>query len=218
MKDKTVIVFGAGRFGSALATELFENNVEVMIVDIDGEKIQNIAPKVTTAVEADIMDEAALDELGVSNFDIAVIAIGSNLEASIVATVYCKEKNVPKIIAKATTDLQSKILKKVGADLLIYPEIEMGSRLAKSISGKNILEYIHFNDEYSISEIAIMRNWENRSLEELDMRNKFNINVIAILRDDRTVVSPKAGEILEHGDYLVVIGRDEDLEKLERNV
>ncbi len=131
----SVIVFGGGRFGRAVARELFENDVEVMLVDKDYEVIQHMGNYVTTAVQCDISVENDVETLGISNFDIAVIAIGSNLEASIVATLLAKEYGVRKIIAKASSEMQAKILAKLGADDIIRPESDMGIRLARKISG-----------------------------------------------------------------------------------
>ncbi|NLW42562.1 MAG: TrkA family potassium uptake protein [Tissierellia bacterium] len=217
MKVDSVVVFGAGRFGSALAKELFIEDIEVMVIDNDEEKIQEISPYVTTAIIADVLDEGAIKELGLRNFDVAVIAIGSNLEASIVAAVESKEYEIPMIYAKAGTDMQARILKKVGVDQVIYPEIELGERLARSISGKSIIEYIHFSEEYSIVEINSPQNWAGKSLKELDVRNTFNINIIAIRRNDKTIVSPSALEKIEKGDNLIVIGEDQYLKKMEKH-
>ena len=217
MEVEAVVVFGAGRFGSALAKELFEEDIEVMIVDNDEEKIQEIASQVTTAIIADVVDEGTIKELGLSNFDVAVIAIGSNLEASVVAAVEAKEYGIPMIYAKASTDMQARILKKIGVDKIIYPELEVGERLARSISGKSILEYIHFSDEYSIVEINLLHHWAGKTILELDVRNKYNINIIAIRRKDRTIVSPNANERLEKDDRLIIIGEEKNLKDMERH-
>lgn len=213
----SVVVFGAGRFGSALAKELFEEDIEVMIVDNDEEKIQEIASQVTTAIIADVVDEGAIKELGLSNFDVAIIAIGSNLEASVVAAVEAKEYGIPMIYAKASTEMQARILKKIGVDKIIYPELEVGERLARSISGRSILEYIHFSDEYSIVEINLLNHWAGKTILELDVRNKYKINIIAIRRRDRTIVSPNASERLEKDDRLIIIGEEKYLKDMERH-
>ncbi len=217
MDVESVVVFGAGRFGSALAKELFEEDIEVMIVDNDEEKIQEIASQVTTAIIADVVDEGTIKELGLSNFDVAIIAIGSNLEASVVAAVEAKEYGIPMIYAKASTDMQARILKKIGVDKIIYPELEVGERLARSISGKSILEYIHFSDEYSIVEINLLNHWAGKTILELDVRNKYNINIIAIRRKDKTIVSPNANERLEKDDRLIIIGDEKSLKDMERH-
>ncbi|NLD18219.1 MAG: TrkA family potassium uptake protein, partial [Tissierellia bacterium] len=135
-----------------------------------------------------------------------------------VAAVESKEYEIPMIYAKAGTDMQARILKKVGVDQVIYPEIELGERLARSISGKSIIEYIHFSEEYSIVEVNSPQNWAGKTLKELDVRNTFNINIIAIRRKDRTIVSPSALEKIEKEDNLIVIGEDQYLKKMEKHV
>ena len=132
---KSVIVLGIGRFGERVATKLFEDGLEVMAVDKDYDLVQNISGKVTSAVQCDISNDKALEELGMGNFDVAVIATGESLEASMAATLFAKDHNVEKIIAKATSTNHARILKKIGADQIIFPEIDMGEKLARSIAG-----------------------------------------------------------------------------------
>lgn len=212
--QESVIVFGAGRFGTSLATTLFDHGVEVMVVDNDYDKIQSLGTKVTTAVQCDLTDESAVNELGISNFDIAVIAIGSNLEASIMAALAAKDRGVPKIIAKATSEMQARILQKIGVDQIIYPEIDMGERLARSLSGNNLMEYIHFSDEYSIVEVKARKEWIGKNLIELDFRNKYHLNVIAYKRNRYTIVSPAATERFEKDDILILIGEEKYIDAL----
>lgn len=215
--QESVIVFGAGRFGRSLATTLFDHGVEVMIVDHDYDLIQSLSTKVTTAIQCDLTDEAAVNELGISNFDIAVIAIGSNLEASIMATLASKDRGVPRIIAKATSEMQARILEKIGADQIIYPEIDMGERLARSISGSNLMEYIHFSDEYSIVEVKTKKEWVGKNLVDLDFRNKYHLNVIAYRRNGRTIVAPSAKDTFERDDVLILIGEEKYIDALVDN-
>lgn len=215
--QESVIVFGAGRFGRSLATTLFDHGVEVMIVDHDYDLIQSLSTKVTTAIQCDLTDEAAVNELGISNFDIAVIAIGSNLEASIMATLASKDRGVPRIIAKATSEMQARILEKIGADQIIYPEIDMGERLARSISGSNLMEYIHFSDEYSIVEVKTNKEWVGKNLVDLDFRNKYHLNVIAYRRNGRTIVAPSAKDTFERDDVLILIGEEKYIDALVDN-
>lgn len=212
--QESVIVFGAGRFGTSLATTLFDHGVEVMVVDHDYDLIQGLATKVTTAIQCDLTDAAAVNELGISNFDTAVIAIGSNLEASIMATLSSKDRGVPRIIAKASSEMQARILQKLGADQIIYPEIDMGERLARSLSGSNLMEYIHFSDEYSIIEVKVKKEWIGKNLIEIDFRNKYHLNVIAYRRNKNTIVSPSAKEPLEKDDILILIGEEKYIDAL----
>ena len=218
MKDESVVVFGAGRFGSALAKELFQQGIEVMVIDNDTEIVQDLSAELPNVVKADILDEATIEELGLKNFDVAVIAIGKNLEASIVATVVAKEHGIPLIYGKATTEMQSRILKKVGADYVVYPEMEMGKKMGRVIAKKSIMEYIHFSDEYSIFEIIPPKNWINKTIAEIDVRNRYTINIIAIRKDDdETIIVPHSSTVIGKSDKIVVIGRDEVVNELEQN-
>ena len=150
---KNVIVLGLGRFGTAVAKKLYEKNVEVMAVDINYNKVQKIADNVTSAVQADMTDEEALKGLGISNFDVAVIGTGTNLEASIEASLICKDAGVQTIIAKATSETHARILEKIGVDKITYPELDIGNRLANIISGSNILEMLKFSSEFTLVEL-----------------------------------------------------------------
>lgn len=217
MENRSVIIFGAGRMGSAMAEILFDSDIEVMIVDKDPDRIQDLSTKVTTGVIADVLDDEAMAELGLNVFDIAIIAIGSNLEASIVAAVECKDAGIPKIYAKSSSEMQERILKKIGVDKILNPEIEMGQRLAKSIAESNILDYIHFSDEYSIVEINAPKDWYNKTILDLDIRNKYHITVIAIRRGRQTIVSPYADEEIRSGDRLIIIGDHDSIEEIEEN-
>lgn len=214
-KDTSVIVMGAGLFGSSVAKKLFELGIEVMVVDHNYDIIEELANNVTTAVQCDLFDEKAVDELGIANFDVAIIGIGSNLESSIIATLAAKDRNVNRIIAKATTHTQARILEKLGADQIIFPEIDMGERLARSISGKNFLEYIHFSDEYTIMEIEALDDWIGKSLVDMDFYNKYHMNVVAFRRDKTTTLSNLAQYKIQSGDYLILIGKYSDAEQLE---
>lgn len=214
MEKKSVVIFGAGRFGGALATELYNNGVEVMAIDENPEMIQNLADKVTTGVIISLRDEEAFEELGLSNFDVAVVAIGSDLEASIIATVAAKDHGIKEIYAKAPTEMYARILKKVGADQIIFPEKEMGERLAHSISGSNLMEYIHFSDEYMIAELKAPKEWENKSLIDINVRDKHNIMILAIRRNDETIVSPKGTDHIKKGDLIIIMGDNEGVKEL----
>ena len=214
MEVKSVVVFGAGRFGSSIAQELFQNDVEVMVIDKDEEKIQNLATKVTTAIIADVTDEAAMEEVGLKNFDVAVVAIGSDLESSIISTVTAKEHGIATIYAKSPTDMHGRILSKIGADYIIYPEKQIAERLARSISGSSIVEYLNFSEEYSIAEIAPPKNWENKTLARLNIRNEKNIMIIAIKRNKKMIISPKASETILKDDKIIILGKNEEISEI----
>lgn len=215
---KQFMIIGCGRFGSSIATTLFKLGHEVMVIDMDEEKIQDIADEVTYAVQADVSDENVLMELGISNFDVVIVSIGSNYQASIMATLIAKELGVKKVIAKAHDSLHGKVLTKIGADKIIYPERDMGVRVAHNLVSSNILDFIELSPDYSILEITALEQWVNKSLKELRFPTKFGINVMAIKRDKDINVSPGAEDIILKGDILVVIGNTEDIEKIEQRV
>lgn len=214
MKEKNVLVLGLGRFGSALAKKLFEKDVEVMAVDRDYTKVQKMADSVTYAAQADMTDEDAMKDLGIKNFDIAVIATGSNIEASIEATLICKDAGITTVIAKATTDTHERILEKIGADKIIFPELDSGERLARVISGSNLLEFIEFSNEFSLAEVRVHKAWVGKDLMELDFRNKYNLNVVAFERGGKTILNPGPHTKIEKNDLIVLIGRKEDVDKI----
>ena len=217
MKSKSIIVFGAGAFGSAVAKTLYEEGMEVMIVDRDEELIQNISSKVTTAIICDVTDDGAMTELGLNNFDVAIISIGQNLSASIIASVECLDAGITSVYAKAKNEIQANILKKLGVRTVIYPERDIGERLGKSIAGSSIIEYIHFSDIYSIVEIQPLKSWIGQSMMELDLRKKYNMNVIAFIRGKETMITPDPNIKILENDKLLVVGEDKDILKLKKS-
>ncbi len=215
---KQFMIIGCGRFGSTIATTLFKLGHEVMVIDIDEERIQDISEEVTYAVQADVSDENVLKELGISNFDVVVVSIGSNYQASIMATLLAKESGVKKVVAKAHDQLHGKVLAKIGADKIIYPERDMGVRVAHNLVSSNILDFIELSPDYSILEITAIEQWINKSLKELRLPTNYGINVMAIKRGSDINVSPYADDIILRGDVLVVIGNTIDIEKIEQKV
>lgn len=215
---KSVIVLGIGRFGERVATKLFEDGLEVMAVDKDYDLVQNISGKVTSAVQCDISNDKALEELGMGNFDVAVIATGESLEASMAATLFAKDHNVEKIIAKATSTNHARILKKIGADQIIFPEIDMGEKLARSIAGSNLLQFFHFSDDYSMIELKAYDELVGKSLKEIDFRKKYKMMVIAYKRDGELIINPEANWKIEKDDTLVLLGDSDHADKLQKEV
>lgn len=208
-------VIGVGRFGGSVAKTLIEMGNEVLVIDRDPERVQAFASLATHAVEADSTDEKALKALGIRNFDVVVVSIGDDIQASIMTTLILKEMNVSKIVVKARNDLHGKVLYKIGADKVIYPERDMGVRVAHSLVSPNILDFIELSDEYSIMEISAGKMFSGKSLKELNFRARFGCNVIAIKSGDRMNVSPSANDVIQLGDILVVLGHNRDLKKLE---
>ena len=214
---KQFVVIGCGRFGSSIAKTLYNLGHEVLAIDADEEKVQDIAEEVTHAVQADVTDENVLTELGIRNFDVVIVSIGSNYEASIMATLIAKELGVKRVIAKAHDALHGKVLSKIGADRIIYPERDMGVRVAHNLVSSNILDFIELSSDYSILEITALDQWADKTLKELALPTKYGINVMAIKRGKRINVSPYADDVIDKGDILVVIGSTEDIKKIEKS-
>lgn len=215
MRAKQYVVFGAGRFGTSVSMTLAESGYEVMVVDSKEDVIQDIAPFVTYAVSADVTDPDALKELGIRNFDVAIVAIGKDMQASIMLTMLLKEMGINYVVAKASTEIHQRILEKVGADRIILPEYEMGKRLAANLISGNIMDYIELSKDYSIMEIAILPAWSGHTILEIDVRSKYGINIIAIKRDKQIEISPSPVYKLTDGDTLIVVGANKSLQELE---
>jgi len=211
---KQFIVLGLGRFGSAVATTLAEMGYEVLGVDNDVERVNDLKNKITEVVQADISEEKVLTELGAKNFDAAIVGVASNLESSILTAIILKEMGIKYIIAKAQNNLHAKVLEKIGVDKIVFPERDMGIRIARSLITPNIKDYIELEPDYSIIEIEAPLDFEDKTLSELDLRNKYGINVLAIKRDDKFNISPQAKDVIRKGDFLIVIGETEKITKL----
>lgn len=215
MSNKQFVIIGLGRFGSSIAKTLYSLGNDVLAIDKDEDIVQEIADSVTHAVQLDATDENALRSLGIRNFDVAVVTIGDNIQSSIMATLLVKELGVKYIIAKGHSDLHAKVLYKIGADRVVLPEKDMGIRVAHNLVSANILDYIELSDDYSVMEIQVLHEWAGKTLNELKLRSKYGINVMAIKRGDEVNLSPAADDIIEENDIIVAIGSAEDLSKLE---
>lgn len=215
MKLKQYVVFGLGRFGVSVATTLAEAGYEVMVVDESEEKIQEISPYVTHAVQADATDMDTLKTLGIRNFDVGVVAIGKDIQSSIMITLLLKELGIPYVVAKASTEVHQRVLQKLGADRIILPEYEMGKRIAANLIAGNIIDYIQLSPDYSIMEVASLPEWNHCTIKDLDVRSKYGINIIAIENKGGINVSPEPDYVLTPEDVLVVVGHNKDLQELE---
>lgn len=213
---KSVVVLGLGRFGATVAEKLYQDGLEVMAVDKNYDIVQNISDKVTTAVQCDLLNDMALEELGIGNFDVAVIASGECMEASISATLFAKDHNVDRIIAKATSTNHARILRKIGADQIVFPEIDMGEKLARSISGSNLLQFFHFSDAYSMLELKAFDELIGKTLSEIDFRKRYQMMVIAYKRDGELFINPDPDWKIEKNDTLVLMGDCESSEKFQK--
>lgn len=210
---KTFIVFGSGRFGSTVAKRLYDLNNDVVVVDSNSEVIDQISPNVTEAIVCDLEDENAADELGLNNFDVAVVAIGGNLEAAIMAVLASKEAGIPRIVAKAANYRAGKILQKVGADKIIYPERDMGYRLANNLANKNLIDSFEVSKGYGIFEFEANNDMIGRSLAEIKLRDKYNFTVLMIKRKGEIYVNPTSNFQIQKEDVLTILGSDEKIKK-----
>ena len=212
---KQFVVIGCGRFGQSVAIKLAELGSEVMVVDDNEEIIQSLSDKVTYAVQADATDENALKALGIRNFDVAIVTIGSDIQSSILVTLMVKELGVKHIIAKAQNPAHAKVLYKIGANRVVFPEKEMGVKIAKSLLSSNVLDLIDLAPEYSIVEIKMKDDWIGKSLVDINMRRQYQISVIAIRRNDELDINVEPDRILMKNDVLVIIGNNSDIKKIE---
>lgn len=210
---KQYVVIGCGRFGQSVAIKLTELGCEVMVVDDNEDIIQNIASKVTYAVQADATDENAIKALGIRNFDVAIVTIGSNIQSSILVTLLVKELGVKNIVAKAQNPSHAKVLYKIGANRVVFPEKEMGIKIAKNLVSGNILEFIDLAPDYSIMEIGMKSEWIGKNLIEIEMRKNYQISVIALKRGNEIDINVGADKTLLKDDVLIVIGHNEDLKR-----
>ncbi|MBA5851054.1 TrkA family potassium uptake protein [Clostridium sp. cel8] len=218
MKKKQYLVVGLGRFGRAIASTLYELGNDVLAVDSNEDNVQEISPYVTQAIQTDATEEENLLALGVNNFDVAIIGIGVDIQSSVIVTLLLKEMGVKYVLVKANSELHAKILYKIGADKVVFPEKDTAIRVAHNLVSNNILDFIRLSPEYRVAEILCIDKWEQKDLKELDMRAKYGINIIAIKREDDIKISPTSDFKLLKNDIIVAIGKQKDIEKLEKNI
>lgn len=215
---KDFAVIGLGRFGGSICRELSEEGMEVMAIDMDEDKVNEYANIASHAVVGDSTDEAVLKSLGIRNFDHVIVAIGDNIQSSILTTLMLKELGVKFITVKAQNDYHEKILRKIGADQIVHPERDMGRRIAHNLISNNVLDYLELSDEHSIVEIVVNNKLSGNTLIDLDIRAKYGINIVAIKRGKEIFVTPQADEVIQKDDILIVIGADTDIDRFEKKV
>jgi trk system potassium uptake protein len=211
---RQVAVLGLGRFGGAVARELTRLGHEVLAVDSSERVVQEVLPDVTHAAQADVSDEDALRELGLADFHTVVIAITSNLEASILATALMRRLGVRRILAKAGSELHGSILHQVGATRVVYPELETGMRVAHSFAAPAVQDYLDVAPGYGIAKVPIPPSAAGKSLADIGSRAAYSVTVLALHRRGEVTLNPLPAEVLQAGDELIVAGRDDDLERL----
>ncbi|MGN0465936.1 MAG: potassium channel family protein [Lachnospiraceae bacterium] len=208
-------VLGLGKFGMSVAKELASAGVEVLAVDRREEAVHEIADCVTYAAIADVTEPGTLESLGVGNMDGAIISIAENMEASIIATIVSKELGVPYVIAKAENSLHQIVLNKVGADKVIFPEQDMGMRVARNIVIGNFLNLVELSPKISMIEMEMKKSWVGKTLRELDLRKNYGFNVVALKDGEDTNTSPDPDEKLRAEETIMITGKNSDLLRLK---
>ncbi len=215
MAKKQVVVIGLGRFGSSLARTLTERGYEVLGLDMDMKRVEEVAEYATQAAQVDATNEEALREMGVRNFDVGVVAIGDDIKSSILVTLLLKRLGLRTVISKAQDDLHGEILEKVGADRVVYPERETGVRVAHALTTPSLVDYLEVMPGYGIAKVMVPSSLEGKELGQLDLKGTFGITTLILRRGNELIVNPSRSELLGRGDILVLAGRDEKLEALK---
>ena len=213
--NKTYAVFGLGRYGSAVAKELVDNGMEVIALDTDQKIVNAAAAYLPVCKCADVTDAEVISRLGIGNIDTAIICMASNLEASVMAVTLCKEAGVKTVIAKCANEMHQKILLRVGADQVVFPEKESGTRLAKNLLSSGFIDMISLSNDVSIVEIDVKDEWCGKNLIELDLRKKYGFNIIAIKKGGKVTVNINPEQILDEETTLIVIAHTAKLAKLK---
>ena len=211
---KSILIIGAGKFGSLIAKRTAEFNCEVMVVDKDENNINNILPFVTNAIIGDCTVEEFVNSLGVGNYDVCFVSIGNDFQTSLEVTALLKDAGARMVVSRASTEIQSKFLLRNGADEVIWPEKQMATRIATKYASDAILDFIQFSDsDYSIYELKIPAEWTGKSLRQLDIRNKYNVNIIAYKHNDAISV-PGPDTVFSSDDVVFAIGETPTLQKV----
>ena len=213
---KSILIIGLGEFGSRIAKRMEALDCEVMAVDSDEERVNEILPYVTYAQIGDSTNEEFLHSLGVGNYDVCVVALGRNFQSSLETTSLLKELGAKMVVSRATNDVQMKFLLRNGADEVVYPEMQMAHRIATKFASDSILDFIELDSEYSIYELKAPKEWFGRTIIQLDIRKRYKINVLTIKRDER-IIFPSPDSVFEDGDVVLVIGKMKDVMKYFKN-
>lgn len=213
---KSYMIIGLGRFGFDLAKSLSQLGAEVLAMDVRPELVQQLSADVTHAVVGDGQDKEVLRALGARNFDCAVVAIGGNLAASVLTVMNLQELGVPRLVCKAHDEMHSRVLQKLGVDQVVVPELEQAQRLARILQSHNVLDYIELSSDYGILEVPAPKSWADKTIRELNVRAKMDINIIAVKNGEKTMVSPSADYRICGDDVLAVLGDTAALEAMQK--
>lgn len=210
---KSILVIGLGRFGRHMAKKFSEQNNDVMAIDINEERINNVLSVVTNALIGDATNEQFMETIGVRDFDLCVVAIGDNFQSSLEATALLKDLGAKFVLARASRDVHAKFLLRNGADDVIYTEKETAERLAVKYGSDNIFNYIELNDEYSIYEIAVPSSWLNKSILKVNVRSKYGISILATKQGNNIYPLPKPEHVFTDSESLMILGKNEDVSR-----
>lgn len=211
---KSVLIIGLGRFGQHLCRQMAEHKNEVMVIDIKEENVQAMMSVVTNAQIGDCTNVEVLRSIGVSNFDICFVCIGTNFQSSLEITSLLKENGAKYVVSKATRDIQAKFLLRNGADEVVYPDRDIAEKIAVRYSANHIFDYIEFNDEYSIFEIPVAEEWVGKSIREVNFRAKYRVSILGYKKGGNTTLMPMADHVFHEKEHLMVIGRVEDIDRI----
>lgn len=212
---KTYAIFGLGRYGTAVARELVENGMEVIAVDTDQRIVTDAAAYLPVCKCADVTDAEVISRLGIGSIDTVIVCMASNLEASVMAVTLCKEAGVKNVIAKCANEMQQKILLRVGADKVVFPEHESGIRLAKNLLSSGFIDMISLSNDVSIVEIDVKNEWCGKNLIELNLRKKYGFNIVAIKKGEKVTIDINPEQVLDAQTTLIVIANTSKLGKLK---
>ncbi len=215
---KSILVIGMGRFGRHLANKLVELGNDVMIIDRNEDIINSLSSNFTDAFVGDCTNPAVIKSLGINNFDICFVTIGDNFQSSLEITSLLKEYGAKYIVSKATVDMQAKFLKQIGADEVVYPEHDMAIRLAIKHNATNVFDYIEIGQEYAIYEIPILEDWINKSIIDVNVRKKYNVNIVAIKNNGQLISSPGPDYIFNENDHIIVVAKSEDIDNITKKI
>lgn len=211
---KSILIIGMGRFGRHLCMNLAKHGNQIMIIDMKEENLEGMLPHVVSAKIGDCTNEEVLKSLGIANFDVCFVCIGTNFQSSLEITSLIKEMGARHVVSKATRDIHAKFLLRNGADEVIYPDRDVAERLAVRFSANHVFDYIELADGYSIYEILPLEEWINKTLVELDMRNRYHINVIGAKQGGKMDLMPTANHRIRPNEHLVIVGRKDDINLL----
>lgn len=211
---KSVLIIGMGRFGHHLCQKFVELDNEVMIIDSREEALEDMLSFVTSAQIADCTNVEVLKSIGIGNFDVCFVCIGTNFQSSLEITSLLKENGAKYVVSKATRDIQAKFLLRNGADEVVYPDRDIAQKVAVRCSANHVFDYIELNSEYGIYEIPVMNEWIGKSIVEVNFRSRYKVNILGYKLGEETQLLPMADHVFEENEHLMVIGRKEDVRKI----